>query len=82
MTKEELMAKSLDLNCSDLKDDKIVKFKLKVPGSKTVFIKGDRLNSEANKLISKAKIETEIQIFDVMLASKKKIKPITVTIID
>ncbi|MFC4635399.1 GldM family protein [Dokdonia ponticola] len=68
---------------------KVKSFKLKIPGQPAIHINGFKFNSEAKKLLSKAKKGEIIQIFDIRASitgkssySLRKVSPITVELID
>lgn len=83
MTKEAVL--SLDFNtidCQQLEDKKILRFKFKVPKYATVFIKGNTLSSEAKSNLSKASVGDVIVLFDITLQSEEKTGPIMITLIE
>ncbi|WP_055434838.1 M56 family metallopeptidase [Lacinutrix algicola] len=62
--------------------ENILSFKFKYPGKPTESIKGNVLNETAVAYITAAKKGDVVQFFDIKTATKQKLKPVIVTIVD
>ncbi|WP_299891249.1 M56 family metallopeptidase [uncultured Lacinutrix sp.] len=62
--------------------ESIIGFKIKFPGKKSENIKGNILNNKAIKNLNEANIGQVIQLFDIKTDSKKKLKPVIITLVE